>query len=79
MKLIEVIFQGKIVDITLKMKSIVLGNVSEYLCYISYILLGHFFYFFNFLFQLSNSKHCSLKIPFTFNIVILGEVYNVSE
>ena len=79
MKLIEVIFQGKIVDVTLKMKGIVLGNGSVYPCYISYMLLGHFLKFFNFLFQFGNCKHCSSKIPLICNKVILREVYNVNE
>ena len=47
MKLIGVSFEVKIVDITSKMKSIVLGNDSVYPCYTSYILCYNIFIVFS--------------------------------
>ena len=62
-KLIGVSFEVKIVSITLKMKSIALGNDSVYPCYVSYILLQRFYYFLNFLFQLVIPNIAAWKFP----------------
>ena len=63
-KLIGVTFEVKIDDITLKKKNIVLSNDSVHLCYISSILLQHFYYFCNFLFQLVVPNISASKFPY---------------